>query len=159
MLRSVPQMLKKWRITVNRISKVRQTTCNWIEKILDETTRIVNVFSKSWFFYLFLLRSISLLVKYDFILRYEAWVNAIRASIFIENFLQISAKPIVFQWNLPGKLSQNQPFFTNRFSANLASRIPATFPHNRPFIPRINVPENPAKFNFFSATNQKLWCN
>ena len=40
MLRSVPQMLKKWRIVVNRISKVRQTTCNWIKRILDEATRI-----------------------------------------------------------------------------------------------------------------------
>ena len=48
----------------------------------------------SWFFYLFLLCSISLLAKYDFILRYEAWVHAIRASSFIENFPQINAKPI-----------------------------------------------------------------
>ena len=52
-LRSVPQMLKKWRIVVNRISKVRQTACNWIKKILDEATRIVNVFLISWFFYCF----------------------------------------------------------------------------------------------------------
>ena len=73
-LRSVPQMLKKWRIVVNKISKVRQTTCNWIKKILDGATRIVNVFLISWFFYLFLC-SISLLVKYAFILWYEAWVN------------------------------------------------------------------------------------
>ena len=83
MLRSVPQMLKRWRIIVNRISKVRQTTCNWIKKILDEATRIVNVFLIPWFFYLFLLCSISLLVKYDFILRY--------CGSFIENFSQISA--------------------------------------------------------------------
>ena len=77
MLRSVPQMLKKRRIVVNKISKVRQNTCNWIKKILDEATRIVslNFFLISWFFYLFLLCSISLLVKYPFILRHEAWVN------------------------------------------------------------------------------------
>ena len=137
MLRSVPQMLKKWRIIVNRISKVRQTACNWIKKILDEATRIVNVFLISWFFYLFLLCSIRLLVKYDFILRYGAWVNAIRASSFIENFPQISAKPIAFQRNLLGKLSRNRPFFANRFSAKLASKIPAKFPRNRPFFPRI----------------------
>ena len=63
MLRSVPQMLKKWRIVVNKISKVRQNTCNWIKKILDKVTRIVIVFLISWFFYLFLLCSIlSLLV-------------------------------------------------------------------------------------------------
>ena len=38
----------------------------------DGATRIVNVFLISGFFYLFLLCSISLLVKYAFILRYEA---------------------------------------------------------------------------------------
>ena len=117
--------VKKLRIVVNRISKVRQTTCNWIMKLLDEATRIVNVFLISWFFYLFLLWSISLLVKYHFILPYEAWVNAIRVSSFIENFRQISAKPIAFQRNLLGKLSWNRPFFTNCFSAKLASKIPA----------------------------------
>ena len=103
MLRSVPQMLKKWRIAINRILKVRQTTCNWIKKILDEATWMFNVFLILWFFYLFLLCSISLLVKYDFILwyvRYEAWVNAIRASSFIENVPQISA-------NWPQKFPQN----------------------------------------------------
>ena len=153
MLRSMPQMLKKWRIVVNRISKVRQTTCNWIKKILDEATRIVNVFLISWFFYLFLLRSISLLVKYDFILRYEAWVSAIKASSFIENFPQISTKPIAFQRNLLGKLSRNRPFFTNRFSAKLASKIPAksaVFPSNL----SLKIPRN---LTFFSATYQKPW--
>ena len=130
--------VKKWRIVGNRISKVRQTTCNWMKKILDEATKIVNVFLISWFFYLVLLCSISFLVKYmyDFILRYEAWVNAIRTSSRIENFPQISAKPIAFQRNLLGKLSRNRPFFTNRFSAKLASKIPANFPRYRPFFPR-----------------------
>ena len=52
MMRSVPQMLKKWRIVVHRTSKVRQTTCNWIKRILGEATRIVNIFLISWFFYL-----------------------------------------------------------------------------------------------------------
>ena len=126
--------VKKWRIVVNRISKVRQTTCIWIKKILDEATRIVLI---CWFFYLFLLCSISLLVKYDFILRYEAWVNAIRASSFIESFPQISSKPVAFQQNLPGKLLRNLPFFTNRFSAKLASKIPAKFPRIWLFFLRI----------------------
>ena len=117
MLSSVPEMLKKWRIVVNRISKVRQTTCSWIMKILDEATRIVNVFLISWFFYLFLLCSISLLVKYDFILRYEPWVSASRASSFIENFPQISAKPIAFQRKFGWEASTKsavlyQPFFS-----------------------------------------------
>ena len=62
---------------------------------------------------------------YVFILRYEAQVNAIRASSFIENVPQISAKPIAFQRNLFGKLPQNWPFFTNRFLVKLASKIPA----------------------------------
>ena len=87
MLRSVPQMLQKC-----RISKVRQTTCTWIKKILDEATRIVNVFLICWF---------------------------------------------SFQGNLLGKLLRNRPFFTNRFSAKLATKIPAKFPRNRPFFPRI----------------------
>ena len=67
------------------------------------------------------------------------WIlsKSIRASSFIENFPQISAKPIGFQRNLLGKLSQNRPFFTNCFSAKLASKIPAKFPRNRPFFPRI----------------------
>ena len=128
---SVPQMLKKWRIVVNRISKVRQTTCNWI-KILDKAIRIVNVF-------------------HDFILRFEAWVNAIRASSFIESFPQISAKPVAFQRNLPGKLSRNRPFFTNCFSAELASKIPAklaVFSANL----SLKIPRN---LTFFSATYQK----
>ena len=59
-----------------------------VTHVLDEATRRVNVLLISWFFHLFLLRSISLLVKYDFILWYEAWVNAIRASSFIGNFLK-----------------------------------------------------------------------
>ena len=150
-------MLKKWRIVVNRISKVRQTTCNWIKKILEEATRIVNVFLISWFFYLFLLCSISLLVKYDFILRYEAWLNAIRTSSCIEKFPQISAKPIAFQRNLLGKLSRNRPSFTNSFSAKLRNR-PRKFPRNSREIGRFFrefVPENPAKFDFFPATYQK----
>ena len=43
---------------------------------------------------------------------------------------------------------KNRPFFTNHFSAKLASKIPAKFPRNRPFFPRI-WPWNPAKFDFF----------
>ena len=72
--------------------------------------------------------SVSLPVKYDFILRYEASVNALRAASFIEKVPQISAKPIAFQQNLLGKLPRNRPFFTNHFSdfsAKLASKIPA----------------------------------
>ena len=106
------------------------------DKENGEATRIAYVFLISWFFYLFPLRSISLLVKCDFILRYEAWVNTIRASSFIENFPQISAKPIAFQRNLLGKLPRNRPFFTNRFSAKLASE---------------NSREIPAKSAVFSA--------
>ena len=152
MLRSVPQMLKKWRIVENRISMVRQTTCNWIKKILDEATRIVLTY---WFFHLFLLCSISLLVKYDFILRYEAWVNAIRASSFTENFPQISAKLIAFQRNLLRKLPRKsavlyQSFFSETGLEN--SRVipakSAVFSTNL----SLKIPRN---LTFFSATYQK----
>jgi len=94
---------------------------------------ITLVFLISWFCYLFLLCSISLLVKYNFILRYEAWVNALRVSSFIKNVPQISTKPITFQQKLSRKLLRNQPFFTDRFSLKLALKIPAKFPQNRPF--------------------------
>ena len=61
--------------------------------------------------------------------------NAIRASSFIENFPQISAKPIAFQRNLLGKLSRNRPFFTNRFSEKLASKMSLKIPRNLTFFP------------------------
>ena len=146
--------VKKWRIVGNRISKVTQTTRNWIKKILDEVTRIVNVFLISWFFYLLLLCSISLLVKYmyDFILRYEAWENAIRTSSCIENFPQISAKPIALGSSheareaLTKSAVLHQSFFSETslensrefpaksavFSANLSPKIP----RNLTFFPR-----------------------
>ena len=138
MLRSVPQILK-WGIVVNRISKVRQTTCCWIKEILVEATRLVNVFLISWFFYFFLFCSISLLVKYDFILQYEAWVNAIRVSSFIENFLLINRFPAKFaQKALTKSAVLYQSFFSETslknscefpaksavFSANLSLKIP-----------------------------------
>ena len=119
------------------------------KKILDEATRIVNVFLISWLFYLFSLCSISLLYKERFHIAVWSLSKSIRASSFIENFPQISAKPIAFQRNLHGKLPWNRPFFTNHFSAKLASKIPAKFPRNWPFFPRI-CPWNPAKFDFFS---------
>ena len=87
--------------------------------------------------FFFSLCSISLLPKYNFILRYEAWENAIRASSFIKNVPQISAKPIAFQQNLLRKLPRNRLFLTNRFSAKLALKIPAKFPQNWRFFSRI----------------------
>ena len=83
-----------------------------------------------------------------------------RASTFIENFLQISAKPIAFQRNLLGKLSRNRPFFTNRFSAKLALKIPAKFPRNRPFFPRICPWKSREIWLFFRDLPEalSLWC-
>ena len=138
-----------WRIVVNRIWKVRQTTCNWIKKILDEATWMANVFLISWFLYLFLSCSISLLVKYDFILRYEAWVNAIRASSFIENVPQISAKPIAFQRNLLGKLYEIGHSLPIIFQRNWSWKFPRNSRKISHFF-REFAPENPAKFDFFS---------
>ena len=147
MLRSVPQMLRKWRIVVNRISKVRQTACNWIKKILDEATRIVNVFLISWFFYCFMMFN-ELTCKVRFHIAVWSLSNAIKASSFIENIPQISAKPIAFQRNLLERLSRNRPIFTNRFQRNW----PRKFPRNSREIGRFFrefAPENPAKFDFF----------
>ena len=109
---------------------MRQTTCNWIKKILDEATRIVNVFLISGFFYLFLLCSISLLVKYAFILRYEAWVNIQERLVSLKTFPKSAQNqslsseicsggsheigrslPIVFQQNWPQKFPRNRSFF------------------------------------------------
>ena len=78
-------------------------------------------------------------------------------------------KSVQFHWKLssnqrktnrfPAKfareaLTKSAVLFTNRFSAKLASKIPVKFPRNRPFF-REFVPENPAKFDFFSTTYQK----
>ena len=145
-------MLKKWRIVLNRISKVRQITCNWIKKILDKVTWMVNMFLISRLFYLFLLHSINSLVKYDFILRYEAWVNATRASSFIDNVPQIIAKPITFQWNLLGKLPRNRPFFIQQNWPQKFREIPAKFA----IFPRI-CPWKSHKIRLFSVTYQKPW--
>ena len=57
---------------------------------------VFNILILLFFFFYY----VSLLVKYDFILRYEALVTAIRASSFIENVPQISTKRIAFQRNL-----------------------------------------------------------
>ena len=106
---------------------------NGMQLDIKEDTRRGNLKGKCVFNILILLL-VFIIVKYDFILRYEARVNA---SSFIENVPQISAKPIAFQRNLLGKLPRNRPFFTNHFSAKLASKIPAKFPRNRPFFLRI----------------------
>ena len=73
----------------------------------------------------------------------------------IENIPQISAKPIAFQRNLLGKLPQNWPFFTNRFSMKLASKIPAEFQRNRPFF-REFVPENLRNLTFLGDLPEAL---
>ena len=73
----------------------------------------------------------------------------IRASSFNENFPQISAKPIAFQRNGLGKLSQNRPFFTIISQRNW----PRKFPQNSREIGRFFhefAPENPTKFDIFS---------
>ena len=98
---------------------------------------MVNVFVISWFFYLFLLCSIILLVKYNFILRYEAWLNVIKVSNFIENAPQISVKPIAFQWNLlwtlPWKLAVLYQSFLSETGLENSHKIPA----ESAFFPRI----------------------
>ena len=127
---------------------MRQTACNWIKKILDEATRIViSVFNILILLFMFN----ELTCKVRFHIAVWSLVNDIRASRFIENFPKISAKPIAFQRNLLGELSRNRPFFTNRFSVKLASKIPAksaVFSANL----SLKIPRN---LTFFSATYQK----
>ena len=85
-------------------------------------------------------------------MRYEAWVNAIRASSFIENFPQISAKPITFQHSPTKSAVPNQSFFSETGLKN-SHEIPAksaVFPANL----SLKIPRN---LTFFSATYQKPW--
>ena len=117
---------------------------------------MANVFLISWFF-ICLSCSISLLVKYDFILRYEAWVNVIRASSFIENLPQISAKtnrfPAKFAREAPTKSAiLCQSFFSETGLEN-SRKIPvksAIFSANL----SLKIPRN---LTFFPATYQKPW--
>ena len=92
---------------------------------------------------------------------WSLWVNAIIASSLIENVSQISAKPIVFQRNLLGKLSRNRPFFTYHFSATLASKIPTKFPRNQQesaFFPANLSMKIPQNLTFFPRpTRSPAW--
>jgi len=74
-----PQILKKLRIVVNRTSKMKQTTCDWIKRILHKACVKI-----SWFFCLFSLCSISL--RCDLILWYEARLNVLRASSSVDMY-------------------------------------------------------------------------
>ena len=85
------------------------------------------------------------LVKYDFILRYEACVNAIGASIFIENVPQIRAKTYRFPVKFAREASMKsailyQLFFSETDLENSCKII---------IFSRKFAPENPAKFDTF----------
>ena len=148
MLRSVPQMLKKWRIAVNKISKARQNTWNWIKEIPDEATRIVNVFFNILILLFVFIMFNELTCKVRFHIAVWSLSKSIRAFSFIENFPQISAKPIAFQRDLLGKLPRSGPKLPIFFLAKLVSKIPAKFPRNRPFFPRI-CPWKPREIRLF----------
>ena len=129
-LRSVPQMLKKWRIVVNRISKVRQTTWSWTKTILVKATWML-VFNILILLFVFIMFN-KLTCKVRFHIAVWSLSKSIRASSFIENLPQINAKliafqrksareastkiglslPIVFQRNWPWKLPRNLTFFS-----------------------------------------------
>ena len=137
--------VKKRKIGVNRISKVRQTTCNWKKKILNEATIIiVNVFLISWFFYLFWSCS-------------EALVNTIRASSFIENFPQISTKPIAFQRNLLGKLPWKSAVLYQSFFSETGLENSCENPAKSAIFSANLFLKIPRNLTFFSATYQKPW--
>ena len=89
--------------------------------------------------------SISLLVKYELRLRYEARVTA----------LGVSRLTNAFQGHLPRNSLEISRFYTDDFSAKCAQKIPAKFALNRPFF-REFVTENPAKFAFFPRPTRSL---
>ena len=112
---------------------MRQTTYNWI-KILDEATWMVIVFLISGFFYLFLLSSISLLVKYNFILRYEASVNAIRTRV---KFLWKRSSNQRTTNSFPTKFAREAPMKSAILYQSFFIKTGIKFPWNWPFFPQI----------------------
>ena len=57
--------------------------------------------------------------------------------VSLKTFLKSTQNQSLSSEICSGSSHENRPFFTNRFSAKLASKIPAKFPRNRPFFPRI----------------------
>ena len=154
----VPQMLKKWRIIVNRISKVRQTTCNWIKKIFDEATRtIVNVFFYILIllFVLIMFNKLTCKVRFDIAIWslskcYKSVLESVKNQSLSSEICSGSSHkigrslPIVFQQNWLQKFLQNSREIGRFFSEF--------------------VPENPTKFDFFlrdlsEALSNGLACN
>jgi len=72
-------------------------------------------------------------------------------SLLVTKARQINAKLIAFQWNFPRKLPRNQPFFTDRFSAKVAWKIPAK---SAIFSTNLSL-EIPRNLTFSSRTYQK----
>ena len=87
--------------------------------------------------------------------RYEAWVNAIRASSFIENIPQINAKPVAFQRNLLGKLPRNRPFFLPIIFQRNWPRKSREFAAKSAIFPANLILKIPRNLTFFSATYHK----
>ena len=134
-------MIKKWRIIINRISKVRQLTCNWTKKILDEATTIVNVFLISWFFYLFSQFHIavwSMRKCYK-----NIWLHWKLSS----NQRKTNRFPAIFtRQALTKSVVLYQKFFSETGLEN-SRKIPAK---SAVFFPEF-VPDNTTKFDFFSC--------
>ena len=114
---------------------MRQTTCNWIKKILG------NLNGKCIFNILILLFVYIMFNKLTCKVRYEAWVNAIRL-VSLKTFLKSTQNqslsseicsgssheichslPIIFQRNWPWK-SREFPAKSGVFSANSTLKIP-----------------------------------
>ena len=84
----------------------------------------------------------------------QGHVNPIRIKLCF-NFLSVVRLPIsAFHLSCLSKTKPNYIWTILTFSAKLASKIPAKFPQNQPFFHKF-VPENPAKFDFFSTIYQK----
>ena len=143
--------VKKWRIVVNRISKVRQTTCNWIKKILDGATRVVNVFLISWFFCFFFIMFNKLTCKGRFYIAVWSLSKCYdERLVSLKTFLKSAQNQSLSSEICSGssheiRCSLPIVFFQRNW--------PRKFPRNSREIGRFFhefAPENPAKFDFFS---------
>ena len=132
---------------------MRQTTYNWIKKILDEAAGMVNVYLLSLFFYLFLLCSISLslLVKYNFILWYEARERLVSLKTFLKSGQNQSLSSKICSGSAPTISAVLYQSFFSESDLENSREIPAksaVFSTNL----SLKIPQN---LTLFSATYQK----
>ena len=152
-------MLKKWKIVVNRISRVRQTTCNWIKKILDKATSIINVLLISWFFYLFSVMFNKLTCKVWFhVAVWSLSVSNCYKNVWLHwklssNQRKTNRFPAKFAWEALTKLAVLYQSFFSETGLENSCEIPAKSAVSSANL-SLKIPRN---LIFFSVTYQKPW--